>query len=273
MFDGMNYFRQPTDSVSVIQFNTEDLGFVQLEYQVYSANRNVKVDLSTNTYTFPSSWFPAGKFTPNVKQGVFLPAGDHQFSLKYTCLNECFHEIGQYWTKLTVLEKLPVKAMEKSGLSSQRLWLDSPESRLKVSGTGPIVYDGANFYRDIKEPVLRLSWPTVKSATSVGFNIYASKNLKIILQVEGRTIMEKQVESKSWINPMINLVNHRKTDFIEAKIECEDKMPGCGLLYFANVGIQDAHPPSIFTNISIATTIILIVVLGWFFKYPSFSRK
>lgn len=241
-FDGVNYFRQPTGPVSTLRFSTAGSRFVQFEYQLYSPGSTVTVKAALDGAVLDQRTFPAGKFIDNAVWGGFVPAGQHRISLTYSCSPGCTQPLSQYWTKLTIVEDERVKAHEDTGLGTERLWLNAPASELKISGTGPVSFDGVNYRRPVEEGGFTLSWPEGKQPLNVGFTVFSVQPLRVTTRVGNELISVSRGDGRAQVSPVLSLVGHPKARSVTVEVECLSGGQGCASLYFPYVSVLSPAP-------------------------------
>lgn len=258
-FDGANYYRQPTAQSSTVGFLTTGTRFVQFEYQLYSPGSAVTGQATLDTAPLGTSSFPAGRFVQNAIQGTFVDAGKHEVSLASTCVPACAQPFSQYWTKLTVIEDTRVRAREDTGLGTERLWLNAPGTELKVSGVGPVSFDGFNYRRPIDAPAFTLSWPGGRSPLNVGFTVNSNQPFRVTTKVGNEILSVKRGDARTQVTPSLSLIGHPDARSMTVQVDCLNGTPGCAGLYFPNVGLRT--PPGVSVP-PVVTGGLTLVLLG-----------
>lgn len=257
-FDGVNYFRHPTAQISTVGFSTAGQRFVQLEYQLYSSGSAVTGQPGLDGQALDKTTFPAGKFDPIAVQGGFVVGGEHTLSLAYACVPACAQPPNQYWTKLTVVEDVRVRASEDTGLGTKRLWLNAPGSELKISGTGPVSFDGVNYWRPIDAPAFTLGWPAGWQPLNIGFTINASQPFRVTTRVGKAVVSVKRGDRSTSVDPVLSLVGYPDARSVTVQVECLNGTPGCASLYFPKVGLRTPPAVSVPPVISGGLTLMLL---------------
>ncbi|MFC5847251.1 hypothetical protein [Deinococcus petrolearius] len=257
-FDGVNYYRQPTDKSSTIGFSTSGTRFVQFEYQLYSPGSAVTGQATLDGASLGTASFPAGRFVQNAIHGTFVDAGKHEVSLASTCTPTCAQPFSQYWTKLTVIEDVRVRAREDTGLGTERLWLNAPGTELKISGTGPVSFDGVNYRRPIDAPAFTLSWPAGRSPLSVGFTVSSNQPFRVTTKLGDEVLSVKRGDARAQVTPSLSLIGHPDARSVTVQVDCLNGTTGCAGLYFPNVGLRTPPAISVLPVVSGGLTLVLL---------------
>ncbi|CAM3627910.1 hypothetical protein [Deinococcus frigens] len=256
-FDGVNFFRTPTAPFSTVDFTARSKQFVQLEYQLYSPSSDVTGILKLNGRVLDQTTFPAGQFIPNVVTGAFVSAGAHRFTLEYRCQAQpCAAPLSQYWTRLGQLPSQGVTARQDAGLGAQRWWLDAPDSPLKITGAGPLFFDGTSFVRRLPEKAFELSWtPGQGEVLSASLLIYASQPFRVTTRGGGEVLDVQSGDSSHAVSPAVSVLGQPKTQSLTVEVDCLKRMSAekgesghaeagqdCAFLYLPQVVVLIANP-------------------------------
>lgn len=271
--DGANYYRQSTAPSSTIGFSTTGTRFVQFEYQLYSSGSSVTGRATLDRISLSTVSFPAGRFIQNAVQGTFVDAGKHEVSLTSACVPACVQPFNQYWTKLTVIEDMRVKAREDTGLGIERLWLNAPGTELQVSGVGPISFDGVNYRRPIDAPAFILSWPGGRSPLNVAFTINSNQPFRVTTKVGNEILSVKRGDAQTQVAPSISLVGHPDARSVTVQVDCLNGTPGCAGLYFPNVGLRSSPTISAPPVVTGGLTLVLLGVAALLLGFGPRSRR
>lgn len=241
-FDGVNYFRQPTGS-SHVGFRVTQPSFVQLEYQLYSPTSAITGRTSLNGQPLGPTTFPAGKFSSNSLLGQFVEPGHHQFTVTYSCTPACREPFSQYWTKLRVIEASGQKPVEDVGLGVVRWNQYAPASSLQLQGTGPLGFDGVNFFRVVEARTFQLSWPAGTKVLNASFLVNANQNFKVITRLGQNVLSAKEGTSKRGVYTQVGLIDQDVAGGLNVEVKClESPQKACATLYFPKIGVQSSPP-------------------------------
>ncbi|WP_156372761.1 hypothetical protein [Deinococcus sp. Leaf326] len=266
-FDGANYYRQPTTQPSTIGFSTTGTRFVQFEYQLYSPGSAVTGQAMLDTIILGSKTFPAGKFVDRAIWSGFVPTGKYHVSLTYTCNPICGQAPSQYWTKLTVIKDARIQAKEDTGLGTERLWLNAPDTELNIIGTGPASFDGMTYRRPIEAPAFTLSWPSGRQPLNVGFTVNSNQPFRVTTKVGDEVLLVKRGDARTQVTPNLSLIGHPDARSVTVQVDCLNGTPGCAGLYFPNVGLRTppavSVPPVVTGGLTLALLGAVALLLGF----------
>jgi hypothetical protein len=152
-----------------------------------------------------------------------------------------------------------VRAREDTGLGTERLWLNAPGTELKVSGVGPVSFDGVNYRRSIDAPSFTLSWPEGRLPLNVGFTVGANQPFRVTTKVGNEILSVKRGDARTQVIPSLSLSGYPDARSVTVQVECLNGTPGCAGLYFPNVGLRT--PPA-FPASPVVTGSVTLVLLG-----------
>ncbi len=242
-FDGVNYFRQPTGSMSSVKFSTTQPSFVQIEYQLYSPESAITAQTVLDGHTLGTNTFPMGKFIGTRLLGGFVAKGEHQFMVAYRCTLECRENLRQYWTKLRIVDASGQKAAEDVGLNVVRWNQYAPASPLQLQGTGPLGFDGINFFRVVEKSSFQLGWPAGTKVMNASFLVNGNQDFEVVTRVRNETLSTEKGTPKQGVYTHVGLVGKPAANGLTVEVKCL-KTPGlpCATLYFPSIAVQPSAP-------------------------------
>lgn len=275
-FDGANYFRTPTSPHSAVTFESGTSEFVQLEYQLYSPSTDVTGILKLDGRVLDTTTFPAGQFISNVVAGDFVAAGPHRFTLEYRCEGQpCAAPPSQYWTRLGQLPVPTAVARQDAGLGVERWQLYAPDSPLRVTGTGPLFFDGTNFVRRLTDPAFELSWAD-GNALNASMWIYAPQPFRVTTRAEGKVLDVQSGNKTQGVSSSVSLAGRKGIQALTVQIDCGpgktakqgeagsvEAGSGCAVLYFPQVAVLTAPPATAAQSGGAALAVLLILTVLW----------
>lgn len=278
-FDGVNFFRVPTAPISTISFKSADKQFVQLEYQLYSPAIEVLGVLRLDGRELDHTTFPAGQFIPKVMAGAFISAGPHSFTLEYRCQDQpCDAPLSQYWTRLDQLPYPDSVDRQDAGLGVERWWLNAPDSPLKITGAGPLYFDGTNFVRRLTDQEFELSWPHAK-ALNASMWIYAPQSFRVTTRIGGEILSVQNGNKSQGVTSAVSLTGKSTSQSLTVRVDClesgavvggkagnADGALGCAFLYFPQVAVLTAPPATAVQTggAAVATLLLIAGLWRWF---------
>ncbi len=274
-FDGVNYFRTPTAPVSAVTFDSSTAEFAQLEYQLYSPSEEVTGILKLDGHVLDTTTFPAGQFISNVAAGDFVASGPHRFTLEYRCQDQpCAAPLSQYWTRLGQLPVPTTMARQDAGLGVERWQLYAPDSPLRVTGTGPLFFDGTNFVRRLTDPAFKLSWAD-GGALNASMWIYAGQPFRVTTRAEGKVLDVQKGNKTRGVSSSVSLAGQNAPRSLTVQVDClpgttEQKKAGptetgsgCAFLYFPQMAVLTAPPATAAQSGGAAMAVLLIIAGLW----------
>lgn len=281
-FDGENYFRAPTAPRSRVDFTAQSPQFAQLEYQLYTPSGDVTGVLKLDGRVLDRTTFPAGQFIPNVMAGAFVSAGAHRFTLEYLCGERpCTLPrasppgqplpLRQYWTRLEQLPDQGIAARQDAGLGAERWWLNAPGSPLKITGAGPLYFDGVSFVRRLPDGEAELSW-TQGKVLSASMLISAPQPFRVTTRA-GREVAVQSGTALRPVSPAVSLSGQPTVQAVTVQVDCLGGAAGntaagpvktgsgCAFLYAPQVAVLTA-PPASGAQVAGASGAALLLILG-----------
>ena len=262
-FDGVNYFRQPIGS-SHVGFRVTQPSFVQLEYQLYSPTSAITGRTSLNGQPLGPTTFPAGKFSSNSLLGQFVEPGHHQFTVAYSCTPACREPFSQYWTKLRVIDASGQKPVEDVGLGVVRWNQYAPASSLQLQGTGPLGFDGVNFFRVVEKEGFQLDWPSKTKVLNASFLVNGNQNFEVVTRLGQEILTTERGNPKQGTYIQVGLVGKATENGLTVEVKClTTPQTPCSTLYFPRIGVQ-TPPPAWQTSFpGAAFGAIILCALAW----------
>jgi len=271
--DGVNLYRTPTASRTVLTFITPDQMYVQYRYQLYSAAQVVTGHVSLNRQPIDTFAFPKGQFQNREVSG-FSKVGTNTLSVDLDCGRApCdLQTIQQYWTQVSVV---PVRSPVTSvGLGVERWWLDAPGSLLTVNGTGALRYDNVNFLRYLTGNQLQLSWPEGTRVIDASLQVAADQPFRATFLADKKVIKQIRGDASQTAAPTLSLIGSPQARSLTVKIDCltTPTLP-CARIYFARASVvppQLAAPPG-FTQLALGGGLLLglLAALGLLLRLPA----
>ncbi|WP_156039111.1 hypothetical protein [Deinococcus marmoris] len=275
-FDGVNFYRRPTAPFSAVDFIAQGEQFVQLEYQLYSPPSDVTGILKLDGRVLDQTTFPAGQFIPNVVAGAFVSAGAHRFTLDYRCQGQpCAAPISQYWTRLGQLPSGNITARQDAGLGVERWWLNAPASPLKITGTGPLFFDGTSFVRRLTDQSFKLSW-TSGEVLNASMLVYGSQSFSVTTRVGNEVLAVQNGAKNRSVSPAVSLVGKKKAQSLTVQVDCLKGVSagkaeagtagigsGCAFLYFPQVAVLTDSPATALQTGGAVLAALLVITGLW----------
>lgn len=263
--DGANLYRTPAAQTE-LKFRSPAGDFVQYHYQIYSATQAVTGTVSLNGKQLDTFTFPAGQFQNHEASGFTGQAGAGQNSLKVSlsCTpTPCdFAALHQYWTRMTLVPTRPPRTAV--GLGVERWWLDAPGSLLKVTGTGPLLYDNVNFLRYVTGPQVQVSWPAGTRVIDASLQVAADQPFRVSFRADGHLFEEAVGDASRTVAPTLNLVASVWAKQLTVQVDClKTPTTPCARLYFTRVS---AVPPAVAAvpgPLSLVTGVMALLMALW----------
>ncbi len=236
-FDGANYYRQPVGPESGVDFTVPQTSFVQLEYQLFSPDKDINSALKLDGKTIGTAPFPAGKFLSNIQLGDFVAPGPHHFELAYDCLNSCT-KISQYWTRVHLLDASQLSAIEPVGFSAEHWKHYAPVTPLKIEGTGSLNFDGVNYWKAVQASQVRISWPPDIKPLDISFQLNGSQDFRVTTRLGNKVLGVRTVKAKQGIDNRFNIVGQSQEHTLTFTVEClNGPRTTCTSLYFPEMTV------------------------------------
>lgn len=262
--DGTNFYRRPTEDKSELSFNLGQLYFIQFQYQLYahhSAIGTVKFDnqiIDVHTFSAHGSKIERMSF--------FAPAGPHKLQIDYSCSDDnCIDShLRQYWTRIKLVSNITASSNRLVGISARQLRLNTPASNINIQGTGPLLFDDVNYYREMMGRPIRLSWPVDIRPINMNFHIESSLSSNLVIRTNGKEIYQKRLAPHQGLIQTIPIYDALNSNYISIELNCIKKVDICGNLYQLNITGYRIDHKKIWT--AILTISILLAILYRFLR-------
>lgn len=232
-FDGANYFRAVTDPSSSFAFSSDKTNYLFFRYQLFSHYSDVTAQVRLNGELLGKTSFPKGKYAGVAEVGGFTRKGQNILSIDYRCQGQaCGKPIYQYWTSIDLRPPVTLNARENVGLAAERWSPNVPDSPLRIEGALPLLFDGANYFRQVKGESFKLKWMEKTRPLSATFQIEAAEPVKVVARVNGRTVSMVSGDGSSVLSAAVPLSAFKDFREVEVEIKCSDSGVGCATLYF-----------------------------------------
>jgi hypothetical protein len=260
--DGVNLYRTPAAQTE-LKFRSPAGDFVQYHYQIYSPTQDVTGRVSLNGQQLDAFIFPAKKFKNREASG-FTGADQNSLKVDLSCAPApCdLAALHQYWTQVTLVPtRLPSTAV---GLGVERWWLDAPDSPLSVTGTGPLQYDNANFFRFLTGKQVQIHWPAGTRVIDASLQVSADQPFRASFRADGRLLKQLTGDARKTVAPTLNLVASARAKQLTVQVDClRTPVTPCARIYFTRVS---AVPPAVAaapSPLNLAIGIIALLLALW----------
>lgn len=232
-FDGANYFRAVTRPSSSLSFSSDQANYLFFRYQLFSQGLDVTARVRLNGELLGKTTFPKNKYAGIAEVGGFTQRGQNTLSIEYRCGDRtCDKPIYQYWSSIDLRPLVTLEARESVGLAAERWNPNVPDTPLRIEGAVPLLFDGANYFRQIKGESFKLKWVEKARPLNAIFRIESSEPVQVISQINGRTVSTIRGDGNSVLSSAVSLVAFRDAKEIDIEIKCSDSGTGCATLYF-----------------------------------------
>lgn len=276
-WDGRNVYRSPTGPESQVQFTASDVRFVQFKYELQSPQEDVEGRVWLNGRLLDAFDFRVGQFGERLVAGFGQPGGN-TLRVEYLCGSAPCRgvPIYQYWTQVSLLT--PQRAREETGPGVQRWWLDGFQTPLTVSGTGPTLFDGANYFRPIRSPSFTLGWPGGARPLHVAFQINGRGPFEASARVNGQVVWSQRGDERAYVTSILSLAGRRDVREMDVRVSCAAGPGDCASLYFARVAVIPQEIGAERTPLWVAGALLLTLaaLLGlawWWCLLPAARRR
>lgn len=240
--DGDNLFRSMTGSSSSIAFPSDQAKYLLLRFQLFSPATDVRSEVYLNGTLLGETRFPRNHYAGVTEMGGFTRQGQNVLTIDYHCGGQtCRTPVLQYWTSLEFRLPVNTHAREQVGLAAERWQLNVPDTPLNIIGASPMLFDGANYFRQVKGEGFRLSWAEHARPLNVTFQIEAAEPVRVISRVGEQTVSvvssEAREEGRQTVSPAVSLLTHGEAQALNVEIQCLQSGIGCAALYFPSVTV------------------------------------
>ncbi len=274
--EGDTHYRLPLATQTALTFPTSEILYVQYRYQVHAPVTEVTGRVFLNGRLLDTYTFPKGRYT-NRELGAFTHAGRNELTIEYQCGSTIckYGTVKQFWTRLTLTSPLRNEAQTDVGLGVEHWWLDAPQSLLTIQGTGPLVSDGTNYYRNVESNSFSLEWPKDIKPIDAFFEINAKEPFRVTTRVDDIVVSIKKGDQQTGVRPSVSLMAFPQASHINVQVDCLLGTKGCGYLYFTRITVMQKPTAMASSGWLLAGGILLLLIsaLWWGLNLPPFVRK
>jgi hypothetical protein len=248
--DGANLFRSVTGPSSSLTFPSAQATYLLLRFQLFSSHSAVSAQVHLNGTLLGETRVPPNVYTDVAELGGFTRQGQNVLTIDYRCGGQpCKAPILQYWASLEFRPPATTNAREQIGFAAQRWNLNVPGTPLTIVGATPMLFDGANYFRQVKGKGFRLGWAEEARPLNVTFQVEAAEPLQVISRVGGQKVAVASSvargDGRQVASAAVPLLAHGHAQALDVEIQCLRSGTGCAVLYFPRVTVlpEQANSP------------------------------